>query len=259
MNNYDYILIEELKDPASRKKIFDMAQKKVQSLINVIHNAESEILKNQTIRDNQKKFYDINERKFQNRELSSQEFEEFEQNYQRTRDALDSKKTSLEIEVNYMNHLKKRLQYLGWLLTLPHNEEEVIVSQDNKRGVIRKRDLYNKYFESIMDLEKFKLKKEQSLLRLKIDLNSDSSRLPNSNIIPIDSNHEFYSDVNKAKEELLRVQSKISYLEDYESGINKDYYSWMNISELTVGDFLNGNNNQLCEKFFFDNEKRKKA
>ncbi len=156
------------------------------------------------------------------------------------------------MKADSLNNYKERLLCFCWLLKIPYGQDSVQVTQkdSNKKAIISKSDIYNKYFEYTMNGEKNRLQNEQSFYRLQLDFNN----IPN---FPVDKSHEFYGDSDSIKKNLDNVKDELSVIQNRENQLNGDYSSLINGHNFIIEDFFNENNGKLFEQMFLNSDEDK--
>ena len=239
----DHMFVEEIKNPDNRKMLYDITMGKINEIDNSISKLENQSQQIDSILNAELQEYEMSFKKNKERTISTSEFDKIDKNHKFRMNALNLKKISIKMKMDSQNNYKERLLCLCWLLKIPYGQDRIQVTQKDtdKKAVISKNDIYNKYFGYIIKGEKNRLENEQSFYRLQLDFNN----IPN---FPVDENHEFYGNNNIIKKNLENVKDELSTIQNSENQLNGNYNILISNNILLVEDFFNESSAQLFKQ-----------
>lgn len=243
------LLLDEIKETRDRNLTFENVKIKIhvtEKLILELENQKNAIINSIEF---EKKDYEVIFNQNQERTISINAFSKADQKHRHRMNELNLKRMSLEKAIESKKNFVKRLWCLGWLLKIPYKEDfvQVLKKDTNQKFTVNKKDVYDRFFGNIVAAEKARLLNEQSILRLKLDFNN----VPG---YPVHPEHEFYMPNRLVREKLGNIQEKILNIQKYEEQLK--YNEHIEYHELTLGDFMNENSEQLLEQLLIGDEKR---
>ncbi len=248
----EHMPIEEIKSSNDRKMLYDITLGKINEIDNNILKLDNQTQQIDSILNKELQEYEISFKRNEERTISNSEFDKIDKNHRFRMNALNLKKMSIKMNKDTLNSKKERLLCFCWLLKIPYGQDSVQITQKdtNKKAVINKSDIYNKYFEYTMNGEKNRIQNEQSFYRLQLDFNT----IPN---FPVDKSHEFYGDTDIIKKKLDNTKDEFSIIQNREKQLNGNYSELISSHSLIVEDFFNDNSKKLFEQIFLQSDEDK--
>lgn len=240
-------LVELIRSSESRKMAIELTKSKIRLEETEISKIDQKIKKIEEVLEKELQEYRINFDKNRDRVINNADFQIIDQIHRHRINSMHLKRLSFEMKKDSKKSLIQRSLCLCWLLKLPNGLEkvEMVENKSNLKAIINRKDIYDKYFEVVMNSEKERLKRERSFYRLQLDFNNAPDYL-------VFNNHEFYAESELVSKKLEDVKDKIELLKNYENKIKGKYTDFIDYHKLTLGDFIS-DDEQLFDNLFLSN------
>ena len=246
----DTMYIEQIKDISTRKMLSDMSKSSILDLKNKNLKVDKEIQSRMAVNATDKCEFDQITDKYNRRQITSSEYTSFNQNYSLRRDSLDLNILSFKMQKSANECRQASYNYLDWFCKFGYGEDtlEIYNSQLGKNVLMPKEGLYNSYFKYIMEQERIRLDQKYHFLCLQLNF----CKKPGSN------SYEQYVDPQRIARDMEDGRIQLETLKSYESQVGDQPVDFVDFSLLTVEDLMNGDSQQIFDKFFLKRSDEKK-